>query len=520
MLRQVGSFHRATDPTLGQETRGTESVVTEIDVIEVAPAGGEVLLGLVGQQQRDVTSTSERGQRSLGQVLEESNPACQRNGVDATIAVATCTHRMVRRIAEDQVASVRFPRKPPPYVVLLDPWTCGVEVIRKTATSHRFADVERGTAPGHGIDDQSARRRVIVQGVRHDRRRDGARMRDAERSIVTKRPDIIGSRAKPCGEPIAASQVLVSRMNRFGPGVQRDEGTPGAGVARPRDAPDGAGLAVEVLASQADRVRDRGVGAASREPRAAPTPRSCAWEARTSTASPPRPGSTRAGGPHRVPHGAGRRTQNNSCGLQGLATPPVHRRVSPDPCLAVSSRWVRHPAVGAPPAIVAHTCTITRRQSRLLVVDMAGGGSTLDVCESMGHHCVAYGPSTPHVPGIQKHNIRKGFPREANGSDLIFCDPPYRTIRARCYGDGGVDTIPLAGWIAFLDTSPNCVDHAPRWRLHRDTVPTRPRCPPAGGCFSITSLSVTTLSRAAACRASDQLPMKEPTCRSASRPPG
>ena len=133
-------------------------------------------------------------------------------------------------------------------------------------------------------------------------------------------------------------------------------------------------------------------------------------------------------------------------------------RVSPDPlCLF----WpFRHDGVRLPrsrcPATSdrgAHLALLLDDKAELLVVDwMAGGGSTLDVCESMGHHCVAYGPSTPHVPGIQKHNIRKGFPREANGSDLIFCDPPYRTIRARCYGDGGVDTIPLAGWIAFLDT--------------------------------------------------------------------
>jgi hypothetical protein len=33
---------------------------------------------------------------------------------------------------------------------------------------------------------------------------------------------------------------------------------------------------------------------------------------------------------------------------------------------------------------------------------------------------------------------------------LIFCDPPYHTMLARNYGEGGIDTTPLPGWIAFL----------------------------------------------------------------------
>jgi hypothetical protein len=86
-----------------------------------------------------------------------------------------------------------------------------------------------------------------------------------------------------------------------------------------------------------------------------------------------------------------------------------------------------------------------------LVVDpMAGGGTTLDVCNSMGRRCLAY-DLTPVRPEIGKHDVRNGFPQETSGCDLIFCDPPYHTMLARRYGEGGVDAVPLTSWIGFLE---------------------------------------------------------------------
>ena len=66
-----------------------------------------------------------------------------------------------------------------------------------------------------------------------------------------------------------------------------------------------------------------------------------------------------------------------------------------------------------------------------LVVDpMAGGGTTLDVCQSMGRRCLAY-DLEPSRPDIHHHDIRAGFPAAAVGCDLIFCDPPYHTMLAQ-----------------------------------------------------------------------------------------
>ena len=43
-----------------------------------------------------------------------------------------------------------------------------------------------------------------------------------------------------------------------------------------------------------------------------------------------------------------------------------------------------------------------------------------------------------------------GFPPEAAGCDLIFCDPPYHTMLARHYACDSIATAPLSDWIAFL----------------------------------------------------------------------
>ena len=103
-----------------------------------------------------------------------------------------------------------------------------------------------------------------------------------------------------------------------------------------------------------------------------------------------------------------------------------------------------------PPAIVAHVLHYYTAPGALVVDPMAGGGTTLDVCESMGRRCLAY-DLHPVRPEIEKHDVRDGFPQEASECDLIFCDPPYHTMRARRYGDGGVDSVPLGSWISFLE---------------------------------------------------------------------
>jgi hypothetical protein len=109
---------------------------------------------------------------------------------------------------------------------------------------------------------------------------------------------------------------------------------------------------------------------------------------------------------------------------------------------------VPHP--GAIPAgIVAHALYYFSPPGGLVVDPMAGGGTTLDVCRAMGRRCLAY-DLHPVRPEIAPNDIRAGLPAETTGCDLIFCDPPYHTMRARHYGAAGIGEEPLAHWIAFL----------------------------------------------------------------------
>jgi ParB family transcriptional regulator, chromosome partitioning protein len=110
---------------------------------------------------------------------------------------------------------------------------------------------------------------------------------------------------------------------------------------------------------------------------------------------------------------------------------------------------VPHPG-SIPPAIVAHTLHYYTEPGATVVDPMAGGGTTLDVCESMGRRCLAY-DIHPVRPEIRQRDVNDGFPPETRGCDLVFCDPPYHTMLARRYAADGVANAPLTAWIDFLD---------------------------------------------------------------------
>jgi hypothetical protein len=109
---------------------------------------------------------------------------------------------------------------------------------------------------------------------------------------------------------------------------------------------------------------------------------------------------------------------------------------------------VPHPG-SIPPAVVAHALHYFTGPGALVVDPMAGGGTTLDVCTSMGRRCLAY-DLHPVRPDIRALDVSEGFPPEAAGCDLVFCDPPYHTMLARRYQADGVATAPLAAWVDFL----------------------------------------------------------------------
>ena len=110
---------------------------------------------------------------------------------------------------------------------------------------------------------------------------------------------------------------------------------------------------------------------------------------------------------------------------------------------------IPHPG-SIPPGVVAHTLHYFTEPGGKVVDPMAGGGTTLDVCESMGRHCLAY-DLTPVRPEIRPHDASNPFPIETSGCDLVFCDPPYHTMMARRYEEPGAGDTPLTSWVSFLD---------------------------------------------------------------------
>jgi ParB family transcriptional regulator, chromosome partitioning protein len=109
---------------------------------------------------------------------------------------------------------------------------------------------------------------------------------------------------------------------------------------------------------------------------------------------------------------------------------------------------IPHPGA-IPPAIVAHALHYYTLPGALVVDPMAGGGTTLDVCQSMGRCCLAY-DIHPTRPDVRPHDVRLGFPPEAASCDLIFCDPPYHNMLARQYTRDGISSAPLSEWVLFL----------------------------------------------------------------------
>lgn len=65
-----------------------------------------------------------------------------------------------------------------------------------------------------------------------------------------------------------------------------------------------------------------------------------------------------------------------------------------------------------------------RLKADIVVDPMSGGGTTLDVCLTMGRRCLAL-DIEPLRDDIIQHDIRTGFPERAKSCDLIFLDPPY-----------------------------------------------------------------------------------------------
>ena len=111
---------------------------------------------------------------------------------------------------------------------------------------------------------------------------------------------------------------------------------------------------------------------------------------------------------------------------------------------------IPHPG-SIPPGIVAHTLHYFTEPGDLVVDPMAGGGTTLDVCESMGRRCLAYdiAPGSPGSrPARRKKRVSARSQRVRPG--LLRPSLSYHAGSAATRKTGVADA-PLTAWIAFLD---------------------------------------------------------------------
>lgn len=110
---------------------------------------------------------------------------------------------------------------------------------------------------------------------------------------------------------------------------------------------------------------------------------------------------------------------------------------------------IPHPG-SIPPGIVAHALHYFSAPDSLVVDPMAGGGVTLDVCQSMGRRCWA-GDIRPVRNEIHRWDVADGLPAEARNCDLIFYDPPYHTMLADRYDPDSASALPWSRWLEFLN---------------------------------------------------------------------
>ena len=159
----------------GKKARAEAGDIAKKSVVEVAEAGGKVFFGLSGQEQRQAAAWLEGSEGVAGEVMEEGNPFRQRGAGDTVGGVLAGEHGVIGWVAEDEVAAGCFGGKAMADVVEADIGTGWMEVISQATATHRLADVERGSTAGHRVNDQGTGKRVVVECVCNDGRRDGRR---------------------------------------------------------------------------------------------------------------------------------------------------------------------------------------------------------------------------------------------------------------------------------------------------------------------------------------------------------
>lgn len=89
-----------------------------------------------------------------------------------------------------------------------------------------------------------------------------------------------------------------------------------------------------------------------------------------------------------------------------------------------------------PAGLVFNTLYFFTKIGDKVVDPMAGGGVVGDCCKEVKRQCLMYDIHSIR-PEIQKYDIIKGLPKEAENADLVFWDPPYYKKKEEDYENPG-----------------------------------------------------------------------------------
>jgi len=102
-----------------------------------------------------------------------------------------------------------------------------------------------------------------------------------------------------------------------------------------------------------------------------------------------------------------------------------------------------------PGQIIQNLLYYYTKEGDLIIDPMAGSGTTNDVCRFMNRRYLCYDIAPIRDDTIQ-HDIRKGFPEEAKGCDLVFLDPPYWRLQKGSYVEESTSEVTLEEWLDFM----------------------------------------------------------------------
>lgn len=91
-----------------------------------------------------------------------------------------------------------------------------------------------------------------------------------------------------------------------------------------------------------------------------------------------------------------------------------------------------------PPQVILNFIYYFTRENDLIIDPMAGGGAMTDCANYLKRKSLCYDNVPFPLKLVKFNDIRKGYPREAEGCDAVFIDPPYGSQKGEVFKKSSV----------------------------------------------------------------------------------